>query len=438
MPRETPYSADAERSVLGSVLISPAAYSDIAAELVIDDFYLPPHREVFDAMAKVAARSRPIDVLSVADEMQAALSLQRLEGGVGFLTALAAGVPTVENAPHYTRIVREKSRLRRLIGYCAEIQDSAYGATEAGDLLEKMSTHLAKLVTGGGAELVPIGALVAGVMDGIERREASGQIVSGVRTGITKLDELTCGFQDENLIIIAADTGGGKTALVCQSALDLVLRGGGTCLNFNLEMSRRELVERALAYLAEVNSHALRTGRIDKEQFSHLYTAAQKLLRAKYYLVDDAFSIRDITARARRWRAKHPTEQGMVIVDFIQLVETEIARGDVRARAVGLVAQGLKRLAKSLKVPVVVLSQFNRKPGTEDRRPTRADLKESSDLEQAADLIIIVHNPQRTEDGEVELIVDKSRHGMCRIIRAHWTGCHYRFRDPQFQEGGHG
>jgi replicative DNA helicase len=433
--REPPFSAKAERAVIGAALMAPERFREINTEIDTNDLFMPAHIEIWDAMRALNERSRTPDVISVADELKARGVLVRIEGGEQYLLECANCVEALYLENHI-RIVQERAQLRRLILACAEIQSRAYGDVgEVGEFLEAASARVLKVSAPSMRDdLMTVGDLIDPVMLEFkrrrERRESGDEMasVTGVRTGVTKLDLLTGGFQPGNLVVIAGGTSSGKTSLAAQAAIGHVLDASGVAMLINLEMTRLELAERAFAHVARVDSATLRAGAHDLEDHQRLKAAARKLVTANLYVEDSSFRVRDLTARFRRLRAKHPEEKLLGIVDFLQLVRGEHDRGLNRAQEVGRIAQYLKELGKELRMPMVVLSQLDRGWVKQDR-PTKYNLKESGDIENAADIIILIHNRDQTSDGNVGLYVDKNRNGRCSLVVSHWSGAHYRFSD---------
>lgn len=430
---DVPHSLEAERAVLGGLLLKPSGLAEASLTLVPDDFMVPAHRVIFEAMLMLDRRNKPVDVIELADQLTRQGDINRLEGGEAYFLTLTGAVPTGENLPHYARIVKEKATLRRLIATSAELGARAGGDFgDFAEFMEDVAAQMSRLVLGQPDKLVPIGEMTEAVMDELERRAAAAKLgaqpITGVATGITKLDELTTGFQPGELWVIAAEDGGGKTAFAGQVALRLAMEGG-SALAFQLEMMRRQLAERAFAHRARINGHDMRSGRLGLAEWSRLHDAAASLRDAKLYFEDRTFRLGEIVAKARRWRAKHPGEKGLVVVDYIQLARVERQRGDNRAGELRVLAQVLKELAKELGVPVIAVSQFSRE-GKKAEVPSRHNLGESGGIENAADGIILIHNPDDYEDGTIDLILDKNRNGPKKTVRARWTAKWFLFTDP--------
>lgn len=428
-----PHSIEAEKAVLGTVLATEDGIADAAVMLEVDDFFLPAHKEIFDAMLALHQRQRPCDLVTVGDELKSRGMIRRLEGGEVYLTELAAAITVTQQLQHWAGIVRAKSGLRRLIAACADAQSRAYASEDVAAVLDELALTTAKIGTGNAGKLTRVGELVAGVVEQVGKRSearSNGTPLMGVRTGVTPFDEETMGFNAPDVVSIAADTSGGKTAAANQIAY-LNCLDGGVSLIFNLEMMADQIAERELAHVGHVDSGNMRRGDLDFEQWKRLNGAASKLSEMPLYVEDSCYTLRDIFAKSRACRAKHRGKRLVIVVDFLQLVEERIAKGENRAAAVGRVAKGLKRLAKEVQAVVIVLSQLNREPGKQERRPDIRDLKESGDIEQACDAIILIFNPEKTRDGEVTWILAKMRNGgETKDYPAWFKGRHYEFVDP--------
>jgi replicative DNA helicase len=442
-----PQSIESERALLAHFLLYPLEYWEASGAVGAEDFALPAHREIFAAIENVARRQSPIDVFTVADELKAMGTLERVGGEVE-LTAIAADIGGASES--LAGIVREKAKLRRLIALAGEITAGIQQGKTSDEIAAAITEQLVRTETRSG--LVKIGDLVDAVYAEFEKRATPeySETIQGVRFGLTKLDWLLGGLREEEHCVIGADVGGGKTALGLQAALNVTLRDGGSAIVFSLEMSAAQICERAFAHLARVNSRLLRSGRIPaaagraeerlgKQHFADLLDAARKLKPLGLYVETKSLTMRQIHAKARAWRAREAERiekaHGLVVVDFLQLVRSE-SRAQSRAVAVGEIAYSCKELAKTLGVPLISLSQFKRK-GDDIEAPNKHDLKESGDIEASADQIVLLHNKRRNDEGEVELvsdgptqiIVDKNRSGECRAVQAYWSAKHFAFCD---------
>ena len=430
--RAPPQNLDAERSALGGVLVKPSASDELLTGLQADDFFLPAHREIFEAMMALDKRRAPLDIISLADELKTRGTLPRLEGGESYLVTLAQGVPTAENIEHYIRLVKEKATLRRLIGACAEIQSRAYG--EFGvyeEFLDEAENAVFKVAQQTRKETFSsVGEMMGDVLESIEERARERKEITGLPTGFNKFDHMTAGLQPENLIIVAARPGVGKTSWAVNVAMNCALLHKMPVLIFSLEMSKYELMERMLAGEARIDSARLKRGQIEYSDWKNrIYPAGNRLAQAPI-LIDDsgAPTILDIRAKARRFRSdmryftKAPDagerQLGLIVVDYLQLARGASGKKDEsREREIADISRGLKTLAKDLKLPIIAVSQLNRGlEKREDKRPQLSDLRESGAIEQDADMIVFIHrdemfNPESSERGKAELIVGKHRHG---------------------------
>jgi replicative DNA helicase len=428
--REPPHNLEAERSALGGVLVKPSAFDEMATTLTSDDFLLPAHREIFEAMIALDKRRQPIDVISLGDELKNRGSLGRLENGQAYLIELANAVPTAENIAHYARLVQEKSTLRRLIAACAEIQSRAYG--EFGDyeqFLDESESIVFKVAQKNRRDNArPVGEIMGEVLETIDARARESKSVTGVPTGFTKLDEITAGLQPENLIIVAARPGVGKTSWALNVATYAALNHGIPILVFSLEMSKNELIERILAGEARIDSNRMRRGMIEYSEWKNkIYPAGNRISQAPI-LIDDSpgVNILELRAKARRFRSdpryfppsKGERQLGLVVIDYLQLAHGLGGRkDDSREREIAEISRGLKGLAKELHIPIIAVSQLNRGvEKREDKTPQLSDLRESGAIEQDADIIMFIHreemyNPDPSGRGKALLKIGKNRAG---------------------------
>jgi replicative DNA helicase len=428
--RQPPHNLEAERSALGGVLVKPSAFDEMATTLTADDFLLPAHREIFEAMLALDKRRQPIDVISLGDELKNRGSLSRLENGQAYLIELANAVPTAENIAHYARLVQEKSTLRRLIASCAEIQSRAYG--EFGDyeqFLDESESMIFKVAQKNRRDNARhVNEIMGEVLENIDARARESKSVTGVPTGFTKLDELTAGLQPENLIIVAARPGVGKTSWALNVATFAALNHGIPALIFSLEMSRNELIERVLAGEARIDSNRLRRGMIEYSEWKNrIYPAGNRISQAPI-LIDDSpgVNILELRAKARRFRSdprffppsKGDRQLGLVVIDYLQLAHGMGGRKEEsREREIAEISRGLKGLAKELHIPIIAVSQLNRGvEKREDKTPQLSDLRESGAIEQDADIIMFIHreemyNPDPSGRGKALLKIGKNRAG---------------------------
>ncbi|MFL5303766.1 MAG: replicative DNA helicase [Polyangia bacterium] len=456
--RTPPHNLEAEKSTLGSVFIKPTSFDEVGTNLQVDDFFLPIHREIFEAMLAIDKRRQAIDVIAVADELRTRGLLGRLDGGESYLLALANSVPTAENVLHYARIVREKSTLRRLIAACAEVQSTAYGDFgEFETFLDDAETKIFKVAQQNRRETYSAtGDLMEEVLHNLEVRTSERKAVTGVPTGFSKLDELTAGLQRENLIIVAARPGGGKTSWAVNVAMNAALHHQIPVLLFSLEMSKYELMERMLAGEARIDSSRIRRGFLEYADWKNKIHPASGRLAAAPILIDDssAISIMEIRAKARRFRGDPryfpiqvipdggrppPPPLGLIVVDYLQLARGSTGRRDEnRQQEIAEISRGLKALAKDLKVPIIALSQLNREVEKREGKPRLSDLRESGAIEQDADLILFIHRDDMangdTPDGgaptaTAEVIIGKHRNGGTGAVKMTFIKEYTRFEN---------
>jgi replicative DNA helicase len=403
----------------------------MATVITADDFLLPAHREIFEAMLALDQRRVPIDVVSLGDELKNRGSLARLENGQAYLIELANSVPTAENIAHYARLVQEKATLRRLIASCAEIQSRAYGEfgdyEEFLDEAERMVFQVAQKNRRENAR--PIGEVIQEVLDAIDARARERKEITGVPTGFTKLDEITAGFQPDNLIVVAARPGVGKTSWALNVASHAAITHKIPVFVFSLEMSKHELIERLLAGEAKIDSNRMRRGLIEYSEWKNKIYPAGDRIRQAPILIDDspAVNILELRAKARRFRSDprfFPTRKdgppplGLVVIDYLQLASGLGGRkDDSREREIAEISRGLKALAKELHIPIIAVSQLNRSvEKREDKTPQLSDLRESGAIEQDADIILFIHrdemyNSDAAGRGKALLKIGKNRAG---------------------------
>lgn len=436
---QPPHSLESERSVLGSILLKPSVYPDVAHGLTVDDFFLPVHREIFAVLTELDHRKVPIDIVALEDELKVRGVLQRLDGGHDFLIKLASEVPTSENVHSYIRMVQDKAMLRRLVAVAAAIQQKAMAAAEPADKLVEFASQVIYRVTERQIDdFENVSQFVGAASDDIEQRGKRENLGAGVRTGLHEFDCRTGGIRPGEMLVIGARASLGKTALACNLARHVAVDGQGTALMFSLEMGKLELLDRFFADLAKVDTRTLRRGSLSTQDWQRVFGAIGRLNRSGLYIADQTYTLDRIRIQGRRWRARHPDRQGILVVDYLQLAsEGSGARDDGnRAQQVARISRGLKLLAKELKVPIVALSQLNRESDKENREPRLSDLRESGGIEQDADIVLLLHG-QRPEEaakkfppvaqvdpGEITAILAKNRGGSTGNFALGW--------EPQF------
>jgi replicative DNA helicase len=441
LPRERslPHNAEAERTVLGAVLVDNAAFNSAAEVLTRDDFYREAHRRVFDAMAALAERSQPIDSVTLADELTRAQALEAV-GGVAYLAGLADGLPRITNVEQWARIIKEKAVLRNLIHAGNRIVQSCYeGEQEAAELLdaaEKAIFDIAERRLRAG--FVGIREIVKESFRTIDQLSQSRELVTGLPTGFVDLDEMTSGLQRGDLVVVAARPAMGKTSFCLNVAQHASLRGGETVGLFSLEMSKEQLVLRMLCSDARVDSHRLRTGNLNEKDWARLAKAYADLSASRLFIDDSATQTPlEMRAKCRRLKAEHGL--GLVIVDYLQLMSAP-GRAENRQQEISAISRSLKGLAKELHVPVVALSQLSRAPEARtDRRPQLSDLRESGAIEQDADVVMFIyreeeHKPTEENRGVAEIIIGKQRNGPTGSRKLAFLKEYTRFENLQWRD----
>jgi replicative DNA helicase len=413
-----PANLEAERLSLGAVLIDPEVFPLVAGELSAEDFSLEGHRRIFQRMSQLAERGDRIDRVALANELMRNSELESV-GGLTYLMSLDEGMPQSINVFGYARIVKEKSALRKIIYTAQSVMDKAFlGVEEADHILAEAEEGFLKV---GESRQKNSLATPQQIIDeiGLDQFLDPSSRIKGVSSGFTKLDEMTGGFREGELIILAARPAMGKTAF----ALNIASHVCGPRVRkpvavFSLEMSKESLLTRMVCAAARVDQHRFRTGFLNDDERRQLAVSATDLMDSPLYLDDSpGINIMDIHAKLRRVQAEKG-ELGLVVVDYLQLMQ---ARGsfDSRTQEVSSMSRGLKLLSKELKVPIMALSQLSRAPETRpgDHRPQLSDLRESGSIEQDADMVCFLFREevykQDREDlkGKAELIVSKQRNG---------------------------
>ena len=420
--RLPPFSLDAERGLLGSVFLDNNVLHDITQILKPEDFYRESHQIVYRVMREMYLENRPVDFITLADELVQRQLLEKV-GAEDGLIELSQSVPHPANARFYCEIVKQKAVMRSLIRASSEVLQLSYGNTlTAEELIEAAESRIFEISDAQAAgQTVELCDVVLSAMDRITERSENKQAVTGIGTGLPDLDDMTGGFQGSQLVILAARPSMGKTALALNVLDHVAVNLGRPVLFFSLEMGQMELAERLLAARGRVEGHKLRTGHhLGTLEMSKIGEAFETL-RGVPVFIDDSPSrtVLQITANARRLKMRN--DIGLILIDYIQLIEQEDSR-ESRQEHIAKVSRRLKTLARELDVPVIALSQLNRGVETrEDRRPRMADLRESGAIEQDADIVLLLHRPDyydpNDSPGQAELIIAKNRSGATGSVR---------------------
>ncbi|HLW83147.1 MAG TPA: replicative DNA helicase [Candidatus Acidoferrales bacterium] len=433
-----PHYLEAERSVLGAILVNnPALMTTIEKGLKAEDFFLPQHKLVFEAMLSLDEARQPVDAVTLTELLHREGKLDAA-GGPEYIAQLMDGVHRAINVEHYARIVREKAVLRNLIHATEAIQEQAFEARDSVDeILDRAESFVFKLAEERiRAGFVGVKELILDNTPRLERIFNEGKRVTGLATNYSQLDNLTSGLQPSELIIIAARPSMGKTAFALNIAENVsVLRKEPVAI-FSLEMSKESLLLRLVASHSRVDAHKFRTGHLGHEDWSKIVAALARLGEAPLWIDDSAAStVLEMSAKARR--LKKEKGLSLVIVDYMQLIAAHGRFGN-RNEEVSYISRSLKAMAKELKVPVIVLSQLTRAPEKEEREPLLADLRESGAIEQDADVVLFIHRPgfYKTKDelpeeerNKARLIIAKQRNGPTDKLNFVFLGNFTRFEE---------
>ena len=451
--RQPPYSAEAEQAVLGAMLLDGDAA--LRGTELLDDamFYREGHRRLFRAMHGIIERGGVIDPVTLRDEVDRRGELEGV-GGIEYLSYLLDVVPTAANIDYHAKIVRDKALLRRLIEAATGIVQEAYEAKRLADEVLDSAEQRIFLVseTRKTEGFVRLKELLWPTMERIESLHAGGQSITGVPSGFADLDDKTAGFQNADLVIVAARPSMGKTALCLNVAQHAAIEKGIPVAVFSLEMAKAQLVQRLLTSEARVDAHRLRQGMLKDADYALLARAAGILSSAPIWIDDSAaLTPLELRSKARRIKAEHNV--GLIIVDYLQLMRSP-EQSENRVQEISAISRALKALAKELDVPVIALSQLSRAPeqrGGEHRRPQLSDLRESGAIEQDADVVLFIYREEMysgTEDpktgenieGQAEVIIGKQRNGPTGTIKLHFHKAYTRFDNYSTREaeGGNG
>lgn len=440
-PRTPPQDLDAERSVLGAMMLSTDAIAEVSEVLRPNDFYSPGHEVIYTAITDLFAAGEPADAITVTSMLDRRKELART-GGAAHIHTLVQSVPTAANASFYADIVAEKAILRRIVNVGAKISQMGYSSDgEVEDIVNEAQAEIYKVGENRtGEDYVALGDILAETIDEIEAASTTGDGMSGVPSGFDEFDELTQGLHGGQMIVIAARPAVGKSTLGLDFARAAAVGHGMTTAFFSLEMSKTEIAMRLLSSEATISLSDLRKGTLDEGQWRKMALTLQKLNEAPFFIDDSPnMSMMEIRAKCRRLKQQHNLK--MVVLDYLQLMSSG-KRVESRQQEVSEFSRSLKLLAKELEVPVVALSQLNR--GSEqrtDKRPQVSDLRESGSIEQDADMVILLHredmyDKESPRAGEADLIVAKHRNGPTKTIELAFQGHYSRFANMAPSDGG--
>lgn len=439
LTRQPPYNVQAEMAVLGSILLKPDVCDDVALIVRAEDFYDDAHARLFRCMLGMHDAGRKIDITLLVDELKRSEDFERI-GGAQFLARIGDAVPTAAHAVHYANIVRSDATSRALIDASTEILQDAYtpGANPKELLNQAEQKIFAILDRRGSASVSSITDILHEAMDRIDARLRGDHVSGSVESGFRELDSLMGGLHNSELIILAARPSMGKTAFAMNIAEHVSLKERRPVLFVSLEMSSIELADRLLCSVAEVDSRRLRNGTISKEDRKKLVDTANQISASPLFVDDSpSRSVSEIAAAARRIKRREKSGLGLIVIDYLQLIEPDDAR-DPRQEQVAKMARRLKGLARELEVPVLCLAQLNRQAEVaKENRPRLSHLRESGAIEQDADVVMFVHREEyyRSPDerdevaGLAEIIVAKQRNGPIGDVELVWRKEFTRFAD---------
>ena len=429
-----PQNLDAEKSLIGAVLIDEEVLADVSENVNAADFYDKNHGIIFGAMMRLFEKRRPVDLLTLTDELKRKDELDII-GGSAYLTELTNYVPTAAHAATYAEMVSQKAVRRRLIHASSDISELGYDeSTTTQELLEKAEAELFSVSDQSiKQDLVSIESILMESFDRIEELHKNKGELRGIRTGYRDLDNMTAGLQRSDLIILAARPAMGKTALVTNLAYNVATIEKKPVLFFSLEMGKEQLVDRMLADAANVDSWNIRTGNLSDEDFMKLSEASGELAEAPIF-IDDTPGLSVLEMRTKARRKNHESQLGLIIVDYLQLMQASGNHGGNRVQEVSEISRGLKLIARELNVPLIALSQLSRT--VESRTPPipqLSDLRESGSIEQDADIVSFIYRPGYYEPDNPEvqnitdLIIAKHRNGPVGKVQLYFLPERLRF-----------
>ena len=431
-----PHSQEAEQSVLGCMLIDNDVVMKITSIIKPADFYLEAHKKIFEVMCELGVANQPIDYVTVVDKLEKANCLDSV-GGIDYITSLANALPSAVNFLSYVNIVKRDSLNRALIGVSQKIAEKAYEGEEGDENLayaERLIYELAEKEQS--TELEHISSALSMAVGNMDEIAKNGGKIKGISTGITEFDMLTNGLQNSDLILLAARPGVGKTSFAMNIAINAALEQKKTCAIFSLEMPRVQLAQRSICSVAKVSMSKAKLGKLNKEDWKYIWLANKKLSEASIYIDDSSMNRpTDILDKCRRLKREKGLD--IVVIDYLQLM-TSTKKADNRQQEISDITRYLKITAKELNVPIILLSQLSRAiEQRKDHKPMLSDLRESGAIEQDADIVLFIDNPDKYNDivnpnepGICELVVAKHRNGELANIKMRWIGEYTTFVDP--------
>ncbi len=431
-----PHNEDAEASVLGAILIDKDAINIASETLRSSDFYNPIHGFIFDAMIMLYDKSEPIDVVTLTTMLKKKKTYEKV--GASLISDLVNSVPTAANIAYYSSLIKDASVKRSLIQIGGEVTELGFSDDDTKEILDKVESRVFGISQGQNKQaFTSVKEALAASFDRIDELHKKGAGFRGIKSGFPDLDNVLSGMQNSNLLILAARPGQGKTAMAVNIAQNVSILEKAPVGIFSLEMSKEELVDRLLVGQADVDSWRLKTGKLSESDFTKLSEAMGQLAEAEIYIDDTpGISVTEMRSKARRLQLEHGIK--MIIVDYLQLVDPG-RRYDSRVQEVSIVSQGLKNLARELKIPVLALSQLSRAVEHRgEKKPQLADLRESGSIEQDADVVMFLYrvDDELTPNMLTKLLIAKHRNGPTGEIDLLFRGDRIKFYSVDKQSGG--
>ncbi len=431
-----PQNLEAEESILSAILLDNSTLLDVLETLIPEDFYRSAYAKMFAAITELFEKNEPVDLVTLANILKEKGQLDEV-GGATYLAKLVDTAPLAVNAQHYARIIRDKASLRQLIERSNEIATRCFeDSGDVDDVIDFAEKAIFEIAGNKNKKsFYPLSQIIGQNIDALEERQGNKTLVTGVSTGFSRLDNLTSGFQNSDLIILAARPSMGKTALALNIARNAAIDANTPVVVFSIEMSKEQLSMRMLCSEARVDSSRLRSGFFSREDWVSLTNAAEVLSDAEIY-IDDSPDLSAMAIRAKARRLKMDKNIGLVIIDYLQLMKGR-ASAERRDLEISEISRSLKALAKELDIPVVALSQLNRKlEERHDKRPQLSDLRESGALEQDADVVAFIYRDEvynkdenNPNKGTAELLLKKQRNGPTGEVKLAFISTYTRFED---------
>src|ERR687895_2483757 len=437
--RVPPHDLDAEKAVIGAMLVSETAVSAVAERLAAEDFYSEVHRIIYGAMTRLYARGEPIDQLTLTNELRSVGEFEKV-GGRAYVFQIVESGPTAANAARYAEIVRGKALLRDIIDVGSRITEDAFrepeDVDEALDAAEQLIYDVSNRTLK--EHLAPVSELAPGALEMIQRLYEQEGEVTGVETGFDDLDRLTTGFHKSDLVVLAARPAMGKTALALNAIWHAAGARGLPVAIFSLEMSKEQLVQRLISQVTRIRTQELRSGNVGAEDWPKLVRGVAEVARAPVWIDDTAgITLMEIRAKVRRLasrlNAQDETPLSLVVVDYLQLMIGQGARAENRQQEIAEISRGLKVLARDLNIPVLAIAQLSRAvEQRHDKRPLLSDLRDSGSIEQDADMVMFLYrdeyyNPDSDDKGIAEIIIGKHRNGPTGKVQLAWLEQYTKF-----------